>query len=441
MTTLTVGEHIDKAHKEYAGYDCLRNLPHISDGLKPVQRKIIYTAIKTLKGDKIKVSNLGSRASDLTDYQHSETSIIDAVIVLARDYCGTNHVPLLDKEGQFGTMADNEAASPRYIYVRSSKNLSKCFTDDDEPILNMQVSDGQEVEPEFYLSTMPLLLINGSRGIGNGYSSRILPRKKENVIQAALSLLEGNPVPDGLLNPSFDGFQGTVSKLDNRYSIRGVIKKTGRASLRITCLPPDSGYEWESYKQVLLKLLEKKIIKGFSDESSEFQWAIDIDATQELANADQEKLCKVFELTWTITEIMNYWGWDGKLKMCTTPEEVLQDWITGRLPWLEKRRLSMIAIHEKDYRWLQTKWDFTQWVNCNPTYIAGLKRPDLIVMIKNSLPNVTDDEINRLLSLRIASLTVEDSGALASEMADILKLIDFLKATNTVEMMKADLTK
>jgi DNA topoisomerase-2 len=422
----------------YAEYDNHRNLAHIADGLKPSQRKVIYTAIQTLKkGVETKVANLGARSSDYTHYQHGEDSIVDTTIKLAQDFPGSNNMPLLEKSGQFGTMMDNEPSEARYIKVLLHSNIDKLFNRNDYEVLNGQTHDGEPIEPEFFLPVLPLILINGYRGVGNGYGGRILPRNPKKVAEAIKLLLTDKPIDPELLHPSFNGFAGTVSKVGDQYKIKGVVAKSGKTKLNISSLPPDSSFQYENYKnRVLLKLLDAKTIRSFDDDSTENAWNITIEAPMEFVNQTADKLDAKLGLTWNVTENMNCWGWDGKLHMFKNPEDLLKYWVEGRLEFIEKRRLSMIALTEKEIDWLSVKLKFIKVVNANKGW-TDLNKADLKAFVEN---NVTKDEAHysRLMSLRVSSLTLEEVAQLEQELATNQSTLDKLKASKADTILLED---
>lgn len=444
MNTIKVRNHIDVDHREFAAYDNHRNIAHIADGLKPSQRKVIHTVIETLKGNsEIKVANIGSRASDFCHYQHGEDSIIDTVIGLAQDFPGSNNLPMLQREGQFGNMMDNEASEPRYIYIKPHKNLDRILDPHDRPILPEQFYDGERIEPKFFLPKLPMLLVNGSRGVGNGYSSRILPRSVGNVKKAIKLCLDGKPIPDELLMPSYNGFTGSVVRVGKQYQVKGVYEKAGRTKLRIKDLPPDSTFQYENYKnRVLLKLLDTKQIRNFEDSSTESQWNIEIDAPMDFVNLEAAKLDVKLGITLNVTETLNCWGWDGKLMMFDTPQEMLEYWVAGRLEWLEKRRLSMIKVNTDESDWLKTKLAFIEWWNVWSPSLIKMKKPELVEAIKKA-GNITqlDDHISRLLSLRVTSLTVDEIDDLKAEIEAKETEIKKLNSTTPRDMLKEDISK
>lgn len=440
MNTISVKDHINVDHRAYAQYDNERSIASLVDGLKTSSRKILHTVIETVKdGTEIKVSNLGSRTSDFTHYQHGEDNLFDAVVVMARDYTGSNNVPLLKREGQFGTRQDNKASEPRYIYVKRHSNIDKLFHNIDSNILPFEYYDGVKVEPKYFLPVLPSILLNGSEGIGNGYSSFILPRNISDVKAATIEYLKTGVSKH--IPPGFNGFTGSINKTGKQYIITGVFKRIDRTTIEITDLPPDSSFQYEKYKnRVLIPLLEKGVITSFDDNSSKNIWSIIIKAPTAFVKLKDEELITKLGLSWKVSETLNFWGYSGKLHMFNNIEELIPVWAKGRLTYMEDRRLFMIKDYKQKYQWLQDKSNFIVYWNINSKTLVSLKRSELKELIKKDI-NVTDEVVDKLLALRIASLTLDDISALQEEMKAILDEIKFLESTNAVEMLILDIGK
>jgi len=94
---------------------------------------------------------------------------------MAQTFVGSNNLNLLEPEGQFGTrnLGGKEAASARYIFTKLNPLTKKLFREEDEQVLNYLCEEGQNIQPDFYLPVLPLVLINGASGIGTGWSSSI----------------------------------------------------------------------------------------------------------------------------------------------------------------------------------------------------------------------------------------------------------------------------
>lgn len=195
----------------YASYVILdRAIPHVHDGLKPVQRRILWTLFQMDDGKLHKVANVAGQTMAL--HPHGDAAIIDALVTLA------NKGFLLDTQGNFGNPNTGDPpAAARYIETRLG-GLAK------ETMFNPALTeftpsyDGRADEPVTLPAKIPLLLMQGAEGIAVGMSTKILPHNFQELLQAEIAILEGKPftiVPDfmagGIMDPSeYDQGRGKV---------------------------------------------------------------------------------------------------------------------------------------------------------------------------------------------------------------------------------------
>lgn len=104
----------------FSNYDNVRSIPNMIDGLKPGQRKVMFTCFKRNDKKEVKVAQLGASVAEKSSYHHGEVSLMATIVNLAQDFVGTNNINLLQPRGQFGTrlVGGKDAASPRYIYTK-----------------------------------------------------------------------------------------------------------------------------------------------------------------------------------------------------------------------------------------------------------------------------------------------------------------------------------
>lgn len=159
--------------------DCHRSIPNIVDGLKPGQRKIIFSCFKRLpKGaqklsQEIKVAQLSGYVAEHSAYHHGEISLQMTIVNMAQDFMGSNNVNLLEPVGQFGTrmLGGKDYASARYIYTNLEDYTRYLFPEHDQPLLDYLKEEGLSIEPNYYVPILPLVLVNGAEGIGTGWST------------------------------------------------------------------------------------------------------------------------------------------------------------------------------------------------------------------------------------------------------------------------------
>ena len=174
---VTYETFIDKELIHFSTYDNERSIPNLMDGLKISLRKILYAAFKKRLNNEIKVAQFSGYVSEHSGYHHGEASLNAAIVGLAQDFVGSNNINLLSPKGQFGTrlMGGKDAASERYIFTELNDPLTRLiFRKADDQILDYLQDDGETVEPIYYVPIIPMILVNGGKGIGTGFSSDIM---------------------------------------------------------------------------------------------------------------------------------------------------------------------------------------------------------------------------------------------------------------------------
>jgi DNA topoisomerase-2 len=150
--------------------DCARSIPSVVDGLKPGQRKIMYGSFKRNLKKEIKVAQLAGYISEHTGYHHGEVSLQSTITAMAQCFAGANNVNLLFPSGNFGSrlQGGKDAASARYIFTSLSGFARKVISPADDRLLTYNNEDGLQIEPQWYIPVLPMILVNGSEGIGTG---------------------------------------------------------------------------------------------------------------------------------------------------------------------------------------------------------------------------------------------------------------------------------
>ena len=168
-------DFVNKDLIHFSNYDNIRSIPSMCDGLKPSQRKILYCCFKRNLTKEIKVAQLSGYVSENGAYHHGEASLQGAIIGMAQNFVGSNNINLLHPEGQFGSrgMGGKDSAAPRYIFTYLESLTHVLFNKLDNQLYDYNTDDGEKIEPKYYLPIIPMVLVNGSEGIGTGWSSFI----------------------------------------------------------------------------------------------------------------------------------------------------------------------------------------------------------------------------------------------------------------------------
>jgi len=245
---------IDENFLEYAGYVIKdRAIPSLEDGLKPVQRRILWSLHRNDDGKFIKVANIVGYTMQF--HPHGDASIADALVTL------TNKRYLIEGQGNFGNIHTGDpAAASRYIECRLTP-LAR------EQVFNKHLTtfipsyDGRNDEPVLLPSKLPLLLMLGAEGIAVGLATRILPHNFGELLQGQMEILKGRSpkkiLPDFLTGGIMDATEYDMGR--GKVKVRAVIEKKGRNQLIIRELPYNT--TTESLIRNIEDAIRKKKIK------------------------------------------------------------------------------------------------------------------------------------------------------------------------------------
>lgn len=234
----------------FSNSDTFRSIGSVYDGLKPSQRKILYSCLKRNLYKEIRVAQLAGYVSENAAYHHGEASLQSAIIGMAQNYLGSNNINLLMPNGQFGTriMGGQDSASPRYINTELNKIVNLIYPSSDFPLLDYNDDDGVSIEPKYYIPIIPMVLVNGMNGIGTGFSTSIPKFNSKEVTENILRKIKGKPYKT--IHPYYEGFKGEILKVDsNSYISKGKYEIITDSILDITELP--IGKWTDDYKKFL----------------------------------------------------------------------------------------------------------------------------------------------------------------------------------------------
>ena len=441
-------DFIHKDLKHFSNDDTQRSIPHIMDGLKPSQRKILYGAfLRGLDKTEVKVAQLAGFVSDKAAYHHGEASLNGAIIGMAQNYVGSNNINILKPNGQFGTrlQGGKDAASPRYTFTELSDLSTDIFRITDNCVLNQQTEDGMEIEPEYYAPIIPMILVNGAKGIGTGFSTTIPNFNPKDIINNLLSLLDGGKVKS--MKPYWNNFNGKVTKIDKyNYNVEGVytIKKD---KLIITELPVG---EWtQNYKDFLEKTLEvesnkkEKLFINYKDNNTDEKVYFELHFAKdelEYINDIQKKFHLIKKVSLTN---MHLYSTSGSIKKYNNVKEIIMEYYEKRLELYEERRKQQLQQLKDELDFLNYKVKFILMVVEKKLVVNNRKKAEIENDLeKNKFPKLgQSNNYQYLLGLPIYSLTYEKIEELKKQMK--AKEIEYnkLEALSSVDIWKQELTK
>jgi DNA topoisomerase II len=428
---LSYPDFINKDLIHFSYYNLERSIPNVMDGLKTSQRKILYAAFKRNLSAEIRVAQFAGYVSEHTGYHHGEQSLNETIIGMAQDFVGANNIPWLVPQGQFGTrlQGGKDSASPRYIHTYLQPRVRKLVPEADFQVLTYRDDDGTPVEPEWYAPVLPMLLVNGARGIGTGYSTYIPPCDPAVLKKYILAWLNGDKAAlKQPLLPHFAGFKGTVNA---DGIVRGVYKKE-KDEIVITELPP--GFWTQDYREWLEKELVAGTIKDYTDTSTDTDVHIRVkgatDAWLEKAIVDKVK-----------TTNMHAFNHKGIITRYETLNDILAEYADVRLGLYEKRRLQQIAGLKSELPYLENVMRFIQ------DQIADEPQVDLRRQTRDSCDKILsgakyariNETYDYILRLPVSSFTAENIEKHRKELETIRANILKLEKATPADLWKDDL--
>jgi DNA topoisomerase-2 len=422
--------HKDLIH--FSNYNLERSIPNLMDGLKTSQRKILYAAFKRNLSAEIRVAQFAGYVSEHTGYHHGEASLNEAIIGMAQDFVGANNIPWLVPQGQFGTrlQGGKDSASPRYIHTYLQPGVRTIVPEADFPVLAYRDDDGLPVEPEWYAPILPMLLVNGARGIGTGYSTSIPPYNPRQLKTMLLSWLAKVPgALDEELTPYFQGFKGTV-KSDG--TVQGVYVKE-KDAFRVTELPP--GTWTQDYREWLEKELAESRIKDYVDVST--------DTTVNILVKGIEEPALVKSLTDKVkTTNMHAFNAKGQITKYDSPNAILKEYANVRLELYGRRREHQLKALEADVLFHENIVRFIQdQVADKPTVDLRKKtRPDCDTLLDAAKFARIDDGFEYLMRLPISSLTAEQIAKHTAKLDGLQAQLKTLKGKTAAELWRDELS-
>jgi DNA topoisomerase-2 len=438
MTEKTITEFLSVEYKDFAMYSIEgRAIPSVIDGLKPSQRKVIHVANQIWKTGNEKVLKIfqlsGKVASDVF-YHHGDASLNSAIINMAQKF--KNNAPLLEEDGQFGSLRSPQAGAARYIGTKLSDNFRLMYKDFD--LLNYKEEEGEKIEPEFFLPIIPTVLINGSSGIAVGFATNILNRDVKSVVDSCIKTLTAKKIEE--IAPSLREFTGYfVQDTENhkRWIIRGKIERLNTSTVKITELPPSMTFE--KYEDLLDKLCDAKEIVSYDDNCKDSIEYIIKFTRSDLEKATDEKLMKMFKLEEASTEIFSTLDEYGKLKIFETTTEIIEYFVNFRLTYYHKRKEFMLEKMNHDLKILSNRGRFIKAILDEKLKINNVSKALIIESIVEMKLEKIDDSYDYLLRMPIYSLTKELFDKLKEDFTTKKGEIKKLEETDPKDMYLDDL--
>lgn len=385
---LRYSDFINKEYILFSNYDNDRSIPHVMDGLKPSQRKVLFGCFKRkLYKNEIKVAQLVGYVAEHSAYHHGEQSLQGTIVNMAQNFVGSNNINLLTPSGQFGTrrMGGADAASARYIFTKLEPIARTIFHADDDELLCYLNDDGATIEPEYFVPVIPLALCNGAEGIGTGWSSKVCNYSPREIIANLRRKMAGEEMVP--MVPYYCGFTGAIEEeKKGKYTIYGKIDRVDDTTIRITELPIK---KWtQNYKEFLEEMLVGDVksppeIKDMKENHTETTVSFTVIAAKEKIDEWEEDpkggLYSKFKLTASIsTTNMTLFDEEARIFRYETPEDIVSAFYNVRLKYYDKRKANLVRNLVAEKMMLSNKARFVEEVCSRELIVSNRRRKDLL---------------------------------------------------------------
>ena len=343
MESIPLTDIVKEEYRNYQIYTLMdRAIPYLQDGLKPGQRRILYTLWRNHSKGLIKVSSATGLV--LTLHPHGPASIESAIVNMAQDYTFSNNYPLIDKKGYFGERMETAPAAGRYIECKLGKVAEFLLFDDMNQVAMVPNYDETVMEPVAMLPKLPLMLLNGAEGIGTGFSSVIPSFHHKDLCASIQAYLEtGKPKK---LRPYVHNY-GEKIEVDQKGRLLFTMKfEEIGGSIYITELP--RGYDAQKIYRHITKHIDADFVKDFIDSSVSNQIKIELifkRGQQPSLEEVQQRMGVTASLVPNYTLIS-----ERGVRIFETPEEIIQIFAEQRLVVVRRRYELLSEEYEKKIR-------------------------------------------------------------------------------------------
>ena len=461
---MDISTFLDTEVIKFSHNDCKRSIPSLFDGLKESQRKILYAVKKrnlTYNKQMLKVAQLGAYTAEHTNYHHGEGNLFDTIINMAQEFPGSNNIPLLYRGGMFGTRSDGGkgAASPRYIFTKMESITPLIFRPEDDVLLEYVIDDGDQVEPKFYIPILPMILVNGSVGIGSGWSTNIPGFNPLDIIECIKIWLDNDgkclieDPDDGTtisllpeLKPWYRGFTGSIESVKDKFITYGTIIKN-KNKVEVTELP--IGLWTDKFKETCEDWRSEKHIKDFKNYSDHKKIKFMITESDDGMNCNLDNM-KLFSHISLSNMVM--FNEKEQLKKYTL-DQIIDDFCKVRYMFYTKRKNYIISNLEKELKIMGNKERFIREIIDKKLNIMNVEE-DILVKdlekkgydkdLKNDTDSENEKETNKsgyeyLLRLQVRTFTSNKVNQLKEDILSTQKRLDDVKKIKEKQMWLRDL--
>jgi DNA gyrase/topoisomerase IV subunit B len=350
-----------------------------------------------------------------------------------------------------------DASSPRYIYTQLESITRTLFVKEDNDLMKYLDDDGYPVEPEHYIPIIPMLLVNGAVGIGTGFSTNVPcynPTDIIAVIKTALvsgpeSILpSGAPGEDTDLAPFYRGFEGTIRRVNGKWTSKGVLKRTGPTKAEVVELP--IGTWTADFKEFLEGMLDEKGVKSYESHYSaqKVRFVLhfassgvldDLMAVDDHGNTKLETMLKLTSTKNLGTNNMYAFNENGQITKYESARHVIHAFFRVRMRYYTLRKQSLIDKISSEVRRLNNKIRFVSSVIDGSIALYTMRKQELEEALAELEYDLFDGTYDYLTKIPIYNFTLDKVQELRDEIAKKDALMAEVLRVQESDMWKRDL--
>lgn len=443
ITEKKVQHYLNNEVKGYAKYVIqTRALPNIMDGLRVGARKIIWAAMTgdLSKKNMIKMPSLIGDAMK-QHYNHGDVSLMNTIIQLASIHV-FKFAPF-DVVGQIGSLRVPKCdTAPRYLHIKKRPTLDIFKTDTE--LFEIQVEDGDNVEPKFFLPIIPIALLWRTNSPGYGVGSRTFSYNVDSVIDNCIRAISMgtclSDIDEIPIVPCVEGIKPENivfnANKNSWYNVGEYIMNIENDSLLVMDLPFD--VTLEKYDETLISLKEKGYILNFVDTGIDGKIRYNITFAKgrlKLLSADKWKFFQTMKLFSKIRkDSLNVIDDNCEsILFFNNPYELIDVFVKKRLVWYGKRKTKTIEVIKKKILEYENRIKFIRLIISDQIVVSKRKIIDIkIDLDKFELPY-------EVLKQNIDKLSVDEIQKMDDEILDLKKYLHYIETTSIQEMYVSDL--
>jgi DNA topoisomerase II len=372
-----------------------------------------------LTDNEIRVAQLAAYVSENACYHHGEVSLQGAIIGMAQNFRRSKQHKSSSPQWTIWEHVMNsgkDAGQPRYIYTLLEKITTILFNKLDNGVLTYLNDDGIDVEPEYYVPILPLILVNGGLGIGTGFSTNIPSFNPKDIVKTLKHLLKNDDVDtDTEMTPWYMGFKGKIEKKDNKFVSRGIYTRTSPTKITITELPV---FSWtEDYKGFLEEMCNKDLKQYESNSTDkEVHFTLHFPNSQTVDNymrteangltkfENDFKLASSKNLNITNMYLYNY---KGQIKKYDTPYDIIKEYANVRLDYYNKRKNYLLDKLDEEMKYMQAKIKFIKSIVSNELPVSKMQKKDVELHLEKEQYPLLRDSYDYLMRIPIYNFTMD----------------------------------